>query len=72
MRIEKIIAKAMDQMDGDRYKLSLAVSKRAEALALGAIPLVTVDKSKTKLSDIALMEIAAGKIGISTISLKEE
>lgn len=72
MRTEVIIAQAMDQMGGDRYKLSLAVSKRAEALAMGALPLVTVDKSKTKLADIALMEIAAGKIGIKTISLEEE
>jgi DNA-directed RNA polymerase subunit omega len=71
MRLEKVIAKAMEYMDGDRYKLSLAVAKRAEALASGAEPLVNVDKNKTKFADIALMEIADGRIKISSI-LHEE
>jgi len=71
MRLEKVIAKAMKQLGDDRYKLSLAVAKRAEALAAGAEPLVEVDKSKTKFADIALMEIAEGKIGISSIVYEE-
>jgi DNA-directed RNA polymerase subunit omega len=71
MRLEKITAKAMEQLGGDRYKLSLAVAKRAEALASGAEPLVSVDKNKVKFADIALMEIAEGKIGISSIIHEE-
>lgn len=63
-RIEKIIAKALDRVDNDRYKLSLVVSKRAEQLANGASVLVDLDKNKFKLSDIALAEIADGKISI--------
>ena len=71
MRLEKTIAKAMEYMDGDRYKLSLAVAKRSEALAAGAEPLVSVDKNRTKFADIALMEIADGKIRISSIVHEE-
>lgn len=63
-RIEKIIAKALNRVDNDRYKLSLVVSKRAEQLANGASVLVDLDKNKFKLSDIALAEIADGKISI--------
>ena len=72
MRIEKIIAKAMEHMDGDRYKLSLVVAKRAEELAGGAVPLINVDKNKVKFADIALMEAAEGKLGIETLLRCEE
>lgn len=61
-RMEEIAAKALESFGNDRYKLSLAVAKRAEDLANGAVPLVDLDKSKVKLSDIALMEIAENKI----------
>ncbi|MGH2267120.1 DNA-directed RNA polymerase subunit omega [Campylobacter taeniopygiae] len=61
-RIEGIAAKALKKMGDDRYRLSLAVAKRAEQLADGAIPLVDIDKSKLKFADIALFEIAEDKI----------
>ncbi|NHG50728.1 DNA-directed RNA polymerase subunit omega [Campylobacter jejuni] len=61
-RIEEIAAKALEKMGDDRYRLSLAVAKRAEQLADGAAPLVDVDKNKFKFADIALYEIAENKI----------
>ncbi len=61
-RIEEIAAKALERMGDDRYRLSLAVAKRAEQLADGAAPLVDVDKNKFKFADIALYEIAENKI----------
>ncbi|MBN2965246.1 DNA-directed RNA polymerase subunit omega [Sulfurospirillum sp. T05] len=72
MRIEKITAKAMEHMDGDRYKLALVVAKRAEELAAGSMPLISVDKNKVKFADIALMEVAEGKLSIETLLRCEE
>lgn len=66
-RIEKVAAKALERMGNDRYRLSLIVAKRAEQLADGAAPLVQLDKSKNKFSDIALHEIAEGKIILEDI-----
>ena len=56
MRTEQITARALKQVGDDRYKLSLIVAKRAEALANGAIALVDADTSKMKFADIALLE----------------
>ena len=61
-RMEEIAAKALLAMKNDRYKLALAVAKRAEDLAGGAVPLVEANVEQTKLSDIAIMEIAEGKL----------
>ena len=61
-RIEEVAAKALEKMNNDRYRLSLAVAKRAEQLANGATPLIDFDKNKIKLADIALYEIAESKI----------
>lgn len=66
MRSEQITAKALALVGDDRYKLSILVSKRAEQLSRGAEPLVAVDK-ETKAVDIALAEIADGKITIDAI-----
>ena len=67
MRTEQITARALKQVGDDRYKLSLIVAKRAEALANGAIALVDADTSKMKFADIALPEVAEGKIGLEAI-----
>ena len=67
MRTEQITARALKQVGDDRYKLSLIVAKRAEALANGAIALVDADTSKMKFADIALLEVAEGKIGLGAI-----
>lgn len=61
-RIEEITAKALEKMGNDRYRLSLEVAKRAEQLADGVAPLVKLDDTKLKFADIALYEIAEGKI----------
>ena len=63
MRSEQIITKALEKVGDDRYKLSLIVAKRAEQLGNGAEPLID-DTAKLKNVDIALREIAEGKIRI--------
>ena len=67
MRTEKITAKAMERLNGDRYKLTLVVAKRADQLSSGAKPLISVDKNKVKFVDIALMEVAEGKVGLDAL-----
>ena len=71
MRLEKITAKALQNMKGDRYLLSLVVARRAVDLSEGAEPKIAVDKSKTKFTDIALMEIAEGKVELEKMIEKE-
>ncbi len=61
MRAEQIITKALQKVGDDRYKLALMVAKRAEQLGSGASALVE-NTSKMKSVDIALLEIAEGKI----------
>ena len=63
MRSEQIITKALEKVGDDRYKLSLIVAKRAEQLGNGAEPLID-DTAKLKNVDIALREVAEGKISI--------
>ena len=63
MRSEQIITKALEKVGDDRYKLSLIVAKRPEQLGNGAEPLIH-DTAKLKNVDIALREIAEGKISI--------
>jgi len=67
MRIEKTISRALAHAEDDTYILSLMVSKRANQLAEGAEPLIKADKNKTKLTDIALMEIAEGLVELDRI-----
>ncbi|MBD3788908.1 MAG: DNA-directed RNA polymerase subunit omega [Campylobacterales bacterium] len=65
MRTETLTAKALEKVDFDKYLLANAVGKRAEELSNGAKPLVNTDKSMLKFTDIALQEIAEGKISVS-------
>jgi len=65
MKIEKLTALALKRVDFDRYLLASAVGKRAEAIANGAAPMVAMDPKVEKFTDIALVEIAEGKIIIS-------
>ncbi len=67
-RIEEITAKALEKTGQDRYKLAMLVSKRADQLANGAEPLIKADKNKSKLTDIALMEVAEGKVRLDLIN----
>ncbi len=63
-RLEKISAQALERVNFDKYLLAKAVGKRAEELNAGAKPLVDVDVKKHKFTDIALMEIAEGKLAV--------
>lgn len=65
MRVEKITAKALENVNFDRYLLASAVGKRAEELAAGAQPLIDLDPKTAKYTDIALLEIAEGKLSVT-------
>ena len=67
MRSEEVAAKALKLVGDDRYKLALVVAKRAEALAGGAKSLLDIHVTKMKFADIALREIAEGKIALEGI-----
>jgi len=64
IRLEQITAKALEKVNHDRYLLAKAVGKRAEELSAGAAPLVEMDVKKHKATDIALHEIAEGKLKV--------
>jgi DNA-directed RNA polymerase subunit omega len=65
MRTEQLTAIALEKVDFDKYLLANAVGKRAEAIANGAAALLDIDTSDMKYADIALQEIAEGKIIVS-------
>jgi len=63
MRLEQITAQALERVDHDRYLLAKAIGKRAEELNNGAKPLIAdMDIKKNQPTDIALFEIAEGKL----------
>jgi DNA-directed RNA polymerase subunit omega len=62
MKIEKLTAMALKRVDFDRYLLAAAVGKRANEIANGAAPIVNMDPKVDKFTDIALVEIAEGKL----------
>lgn len=67
-RTEQVVSRALEKVQGDRYKLSLIVAKRVEMLAAGEpVLLENVDTRKMKFSDIALLELAEGKIELDGI-----
>ncbi|KIM13184.1 MAG: DNA-directed RNA polymerase subunit omega [Sulfurovum sp. FS08-3] len=68
MRIEQVTAKALERLEDDKYLLSIAVGKRVKELIDGAKPLVSLDKKKYKFADIALVEIAQGKLVVNVES----
>ncbi len=63
-RLEQVTAKALERVNHDRYLLSKAVGKRAEELNAGAMPLVDMDIKQHKATDIAIHEIAEGKLKV--------
>jgi len=65
MRVEQITAKALKNVNFDRYLLASAEGKRAEELAAGAQLLVDLEPKRAKYTDIALFEIAEGKISVN-------
>jgi len=73
MRIEEVAAKALENVGGDRYRLALMVAKRVEELSAGKEVLVKgLDKNKMKFSDIALAEIAQGKVTFDGIAKTDQ
>ncbi len=65
MRTEQLTAKALEKVNFDKYLLANAVGKRAEKIANGAEVLLDIDTSNMKYTDIALREIAEGKITVT-------
>ncbi len=59
MRLENVITDALVKTDNDKYKLTVAVSRRAVELSEGDKPLLAPKKNE-KFADIALREIADG------------
>ena len=67
MRIEEIASQALERVNFYRYLLSNILFTRIDELSRGAKPLVNKDIKRDKLSDIALLEVAEGKIGLEKI-----
>jgi DNA-directed RNA polymerase subunit omega len=68
MRLEEILAQALDKVNNDRYVLSIAVGQRADELSKGAKPLIESNQTKNmKYTDIAIKEIASGALKIDGI-----
>lgn len=65
MRTEQLAAIALEKVDYDKYLLANAVGKRAEAIANGAPSVLDIDISDMKYADVALQEIAEGRIIVS-------
>ena len=65
MRTEQLTAKALENVNYDKYLLANAVGKRAENIAKGEEILLDFDTTGMKYTDIALQEIAEGKITVS-------
>lgn len=63
MKVEELTAKILENNPSmDRYKLAIAVSKRADQLLDGATSKLNVNLKSIKAADIALMELAEGLI----------
>jgi len=65
MRTEQLTAQALENVNFDKYLLANAVGKRAEKIAKGAEILLDFDTTGMKYTDIALQEIAEGKLTVS-------
>ena len=64
MRTEELAAKALENVNFDKYLLAHAVGKRSEAIANGAPTVLEIDISGLKYTDVALQEIAEGKLSV--------
>jgi DNA-directed RNA polymerase subunit omega len=68
MRLEEILAQALERVGNDRYILSVAVGQRADELSKGGKTLLTSEQTKNmKYTDIAIKEIADGLLVIDGI-----
>lgn len=68
MRLEEILAQALEKVNNDRYVLAVAVGQRADELSKGAKPLIDSEQTKNmKYTDIAIKEIASGILVIDGV-----
>lgn len=67
MRTEQIAAKALEQVNNDRYVLASMIFKRVKQLNNGAPNLVGANLKLEKLADVAMREIAEGKLVLERI-----
>jgi DNA-directed RNA polymerase subunit omega len=68
MRLEETLSQALERVNNDRYRLSVAVGQRADELSKGAKPLIDISLTKNmKFTDIAIEEIATGALIIESI-----
>jgi DNA-directed RNA polymerase subunit omega len=69
MRLEEILAEALEKTNNDRYILSVAVGQRADELSKGAKPLIeSIQTKNMKYTDIAIKEIASGVLIIDNVA----
>ena len=72
MKVEELTAKVLENNPSmDRYQLALAVSKRSDELLNGATSKLNINQKSVKAADLALMEIAEGRISINGFTDKE-
>ena len=71
MRLEEILAQALEKVNNDRYILSIAVGQRADELSKGAKPLLDKNTQNMKYTDIAIDEIANGLLVIEGLIDKD-
>ncbi len=71
LRTEEIAAKALKRVHNDRYLLASVIFERVKELGEGAKPLVDMDVKTYKLPDIAMREIAEGKVELTSIEDRE-
>ena len=65
MKVEELTAKILEENPlVDRYQLALAVAKRTDEIANGAVSKLNIDPKSVKPADLALMEIAEGLVVI--------
>lgn len=64
MRLEQVMARALERVNNDRYILAIAVGQRADELSRGAKPMLEENTKKMKYTDIAINEIANGLLSI--------
>ncbi|MFC3847351.1 DNA-directed RNA polymerase subunit omega [Helicobacter baculiformis] len=70
MRTEELVAQALARVNNDRYILSNLIFTRVKQLGAGAKPLVAMDIKNHKPTDIAILEIAEGKINLECIETR--
>lgn len=71
LRTEEIAAKALKRVHDDRYLLASLIFERVKELGAGAKPLVDMNVKIHKLPDIAMCEIAEGKVELTHIEERE-